>query len=128
ATPRRLNPKRRRGARPRGGRGAGMSDWPSSNDYTIAVQNPQLCFRDADLSGGIVECNSHTGMPKVWTGNFAQVYEIRTASARWAVKCFTRSSAEIRKRYSEIAKALAKARLPHFVHFTFADDEMLANG
>lgn len=105
-----------------------MSDWPGSNDYTIAVQSPRLCFRDADLSGGTVECNTLTGMPKVWTGNFAQVYEIRTASARWAVKCFTRSSAEIRTRYAAVAKALAKARLPHFVDFTFVDDEMLVNG
>src|SRR4051812_10638578 len=105
-----------------------MSEWPSSNDYTIAVQNPALCFRDADLRTATVECGKLTGMPKVWTGNFAQVYELQSGTRRWAVKCFTRSSADLRLRYAEIAKAIAKARLPHFVEFHFLDDEMLVNG
>jgi serine/threonine protein kinase len=67
-------------------------------------------------------------MPKVWTGNFAQVYELRNGQARWAVKCFTRSSADIRRRYEIISQAIAANRLPYFVEFRLVDAEMLVNG
>ena len=55
---------------------AGVSTWPSSNDYTVAVQSPQICFRDSDLKNAWLERNKLTRMPKVWTGNVAQVYEL----------------------------------------------------
>ena len=75
-----------------------MSNWPSSNDYTAAIQSPQICFRDPDLNTALVEKNKLTRMSKVWTGNFAQVYELRNSTKKWAVKCFTRSGAGIRLR------------------------------
>ncbi len=67
--------------------GSGMSDWPGSDHYTNAIQSPSTCFRDADLRHASVEWNKRTRMPKVYTGNFAQVYELRNSSSRWAVKC-----------------------------------------
>ena len=105
-----------------------MSNWPSSNDYTAAIQSPQICFRDPDLNTALVEKNKLTRMSKVWTGNFAQVYELRNSTKKWAVKCFTRSAADIRLRYSELSKAITGSRLPYFVEFRFIDDEMLVNG
>ena len=105
-----------------------MSAWPSSNDYTVAVQSPQICFRDLDLKNALVEKNRLTRMPKVWTGNFAQVYELRTPTQRWAVKCFTRSSADLTGRYSEVSKAIVSSNLPYFVDFRFIPNEMLVNG
>lgn len=105
-----------------------MSDWPGSNDYTIAIQSPSVCFRDADLKHASLERNKLTRMPKVWTGNFAQVYELRNSSSRWAVKCFTRSATDIRLRYSQLAQAIAATRLPYFVEFKFIDSEILVNG
>jgi hypothetical protein len=105
-----------------------MSEWPGSNDYTIAIQSPSTCFRDADLKHSLLERNKLTRMPKVWTGNFAQVYELRNSSSRWAVKCFTRSASDIRARYSRIAQAIATTRLPYFVDFRFLDNEILVNG
>jgi len=105
-----------------------MSYWPSSNDYTAAIQSPQICFRDPDLTTASVEKNKLTRMPKVWTGNFAQVYELRNSTKKWAVKCFTRSGSDIRLRYSELSKAITGSRLPYFVEFRFIDDEMLVNG
>src|SRR5262249_19532465 len=59
---------------------------------------------------------------------FAQVYELRTPDARWAVKCFTRSVADIRTRYSAIAAAISRSRLRYFVEFDFLDGEMLVDG
>jgi hypothetical protein len=105
-----------------------MSDWPAPTEYTIAVQNPQVCFRDPDLRAATVQRTAATGMPKVWTGNFAQVYELRSATGRWAVKCFTRSAADIHGRYAKIAAAIARSRLPYFVDFECLDREMLVNG
>src|SRR5689334_2053901 len=67
-------------------------------------------------------------MPKVWTGNFAQVYELNTSGTRWAVKCFTRSGTDLTGRYSEISKAIASSQLPYFVDFKFLPDEILVNG
>jgi len=105
-----------------------MSDWPAPTEYTIAVQNPHVCFRDPELKSAIVQRTVSTGMPKVWTGNFAQVYELRTATGRWAVKCFTRSAADIQARYAKIAAAISRSRLPYFLDFECLDREMLVNG
>lgn len=105
-----------------------MPAWPSSNDYTVAVQSPQICFRDSDLKSAFLERNKLTRMPKVWTGNFAQVYELKGPSTRWAVKCFTRSGADLTARYSEVSKAIASSQLPYFVDFRFLPDEILVNG
>jgi hypothetical protein len=106
-----------------------MNSWPSSHAYTIAVQNPHVCFRDPELRAGHVERTAATRMPRVWTGNFAQVYEVRGASGRrWAVKCFTRSVVDVRGRYSEIAAAIKRSRLPYFVEFDLLDGEMLVDG
>jgi hypothetical protein len=104
-----------------------MTGWPSSTAYTIAIQNPQACFRDADLRSARV-ARLLTGMPKVWTGNYAQVYELEGDSGRWAVKCFTRSARDVRDRYRHVAAALARSHLPCFVDFDFLDDEMLVGG
>ena len=105
-----------------------MSAWPSPTDYTTAIQNPQICFRDADLKGASVEKHRLTRMPKEWTGNFAQVYELRAGADRWAVKCFTRASENLTARYTAISSALAAAKLPYFVEFRFLADQMLVNG
>jgi hypothetical protein len=105
-----------------------MAAWPSSNDYTAAIQSPQICFRDSDLKSAAVERNRLTRMPKVWTGNFAQVYELTGPSKRVAVKCFTRSAADLTQRYSELSKAIAASKLPYFVDFRYIPDEMLVNG
>ncbi len=105
-----------------------MIDWPTSNDYTITIQSPQVCFRDPELARSSVERSPRTQMPKVWTGNFAQVYEVQNASSRWAIKCFTRSAPDIASRYAAIAKALQGSRLPCFTEFVYLDSEILING
>jgi len=101
-----------------------VTGWPSSNAYTIAIQNPQACFRDPDLRSARVARMPLTGMPKVWTGNYAQVYELEGETGPWAVKCFTRSAPDLRDRYRQVATALARSRLPYFVDFDFLDDEI----
>lgn len=105
-----------------------MSLWPGSNDYTASIQSPSLCFNDHELKKAVVERNRLTGMPKVWTGNFAQVYELRGGSSRWAVKCFTRSNSELQSRYLALSAAIVSSNLPYFIDFRFLGDEMLVSG
>src|SRR6185295_19759598 len=105
-----------------------MSDWPNYNDYTTSIQTPGLCFRDAELRRSSVEKHPLTRMPKVWTGNFAQVYALTDSNRRWAVKCFTRSSVDIRQRYATISALITSIGLPYFSEFTLLDDEMLVSG
>lgn len=89
---------------------------------------PAVCFRDADLRQCSVEKHALTRMPEVWTGNFAQVYELTNGRTRWAVKCFTRSSADIRRRYACISDAIGRSQLPYFVEFRLLDEGILVNG
>jgi serine/threonine protein kinase len=105
-----------------------MSEWPTSNDYTVAIQSPHVCFKDPDLRNCHPELHALTRMPKVWTGNFAQVYELRNSTRRWAVKCFTRSSSDVRRRYSIISETVTSNKLPYFIDFRFADEEILVSG
>lgn len=102
-----------------------MSAWPAPNDYTDA----KLAFRDQELQQSAVQKSLlRRGMPIVWAGNFAQVYELRNARSRWAVKCFTRSSSDLQRRYATIAESITKVNVPYFVEFRFLSDEMLVNG
>ena len=73
----------------------------------------------------VVERHPVTRMPKLWTGGFADVYRLRRGSETLAVKCFKRSSTDVRERYGAIAEALEAASLPFFVEFRFLADEML---
>src|SRR6185503_6374608 len=105
-----------------------MSDWPSPNDYTVAIQTPRICFKDPDLQKASVERHALTQMPKVWTGNFAQVFSLVDGQNRWAVKCFTRSATNIRQRYAVISAAILASKLRYFPPFYFLDNQVLVNG
>src|SRR5947209_3874856 len=95
--------------------------WPGDVDYNEAVQNPDGCFEDGELRRGRPALNPQ-GLPKVWTGNFACVYQIDCPGpASWAVRCFRRERelAERRARYQAIGARLRKAKLPFTVEFGF---------
>jgi hypothetical protein len=108
---------------------AGRVDgWPQALDYNVAIQAPAICFRDPELRESTVERHPVTRMPKLWTGGFADVYRLRRGSETIAIKCFKRSSTDVRERYAAISDALDSARLPFFVEFRFLPEEMLVNG
>jgi hypothetical protein len=108
---------------------AGKADgWPQALDYNAAIQAPAICFRDPELREAVVERHPVTRMPKLWTGGFADVYRLRRNGEWIAVKCFKRSSTDVRERYAAISEVLEASRLPYFVDFRFLHDEMLVNG
>ena len=92
--------------------------WPLPQDYNEAIQNPRHNFSDPELRGGDPVLNA-LGLPIPCSGNFADVYEVRSPSGgRWAVKCFTREVPGLRERYAAISRHLQGVRLPFVVDFT----------
>jgi WD40 repeat protein/formylglycine-generating enzyme required for sulfatase activity len=103
--------------------------WPLSQDYNEAVQNPHLCFADAQLCAGQVATNA-LGLPMPRSGNFADVYEVRCplTDGRWAVKCFTRQVPGLRERYAAISAHLRQANLLFTVNFNYLEQGIRIRG
>src|SRR6478752_3191535 len=103
-------------------------NWPLPLDFNEAVQTPATAFSDSDLKAGKVVVGP-TGLPLPRSGNFADVYQLRGADGReWAVKCFTRAVTGLDTRYQKIGDALAKAKLPFAVGFTFLNEGVKVRG
>lgn len=103
--------------------------WPNAADYNDAIQNPDLCFADADL----IQCvprRSKLGLPSPSSGNFAAVYELRCPKSRrsWGVKCFTREVDGLRQRYLAISAAVRASGLPVFTEFEFVEKGIRVRG
>uniref|UniRef100_UPI000A656A37 hypothetical protein n=1 Tax=Streptomyces graminilatus TaxID=1464070 RepID=UPI000A656A37 len=97
-----------RGGRPGRGHGSGPAArrFPTGANYAEALQHPELCFKDPDLKHGAVQQSPVLG-PKAISGNFASVFSVTaTDGQRYALKCFTRDSPTLAKRYSAISSAL----------------------
>lgn len=101
--------------------------WPLSQDFNEAVQCPGLSFADPDLKGGRAVVGAR-GLPLPRSGNFADVYQFRTAGRDFAVKCFTRPVVGLDQRYEQVGRALAKANLPFTVAFTYLDEGIRVAG
>ncbi|MDX2546080.1 hypothetical protein ACOT81_27005 [Streptomyces sp. WI04-05B] len=92
---------------PGGAPGTGSARrFPTGANYAEALQHPELCFSDLDLKDGRVQQDPVLG-PKAISGNFASVFSVTARNGqRYALKCFTRDSATLGKRYSAISSAL----------------------
>src|SRR5688572_22652675 len=100
--------------------------WPSLGDYQMAIQYPASCFKDEDLKAGTVELSGH--LPRVMSGNFATVYNIRRGQQRWAVRCFSHQVTERRERYGYLSKYLSTLSMPYLARFQYQDEGILVNG
>jgi WD40 repeat protein len=93
-------------------------NWPSSQDYNEAIQNPSS-FAEPALKSGAVVVNA-IGLPVPRSGNFADVYQFTDGDGRmWALKCFTRKVDGLQDRYAKIDEHLAKANFPFTVGFNY---------
>jgi uncharacterized protein YjbI with pentapeptide repeats len=109
-----------------------IQTWPLNIDFTIAVQNPQLCFADPELKQALTSKNSR-GRVLLWSGNFATVYKLTQKSTQsdrcWAVRCFTRTpQSDVQQRYQAISEYLAKHQIPYLVNFEFIAQGILVKG
>jgi hypothetical protein len=102
--------------------------WPQPTDYNEAIQNPRLCFQDAELRQGEVVVNA-LGLPMPCSGNFAAVYKVLGADQRpWAVKCFTRQVEGLHERYQAISEHLRRVNLRFMVEFQYLDQGIRVGG
>ncbi|MBD2177045.1 pentapeptide repeat-containing protein [Pseudanabaena sp. FACHB-1998] len=105
-----------------------IQTWPLNIDFTIAVQNPQLCFADADLKQANTTKNSR-GRVLLWSGNFATVYKLTKGDRAWAVRCFTRvPQSDVQQRYQLISDYLSQHPIPYLVNFEFLAQGILVKG
>ncbi len=109
-----------------------IQNWPLNIDFTIAVQNPQLCFADPDLKQASTSKNSR-GRVLLWSGNFATVYKLTnklsTGDRAWAVRCFTRiPQSDVQHRYKLISEYLSQHQTSYLVDFEFLSQGILVKG
>lgn len=97
--------------------------WPSPSDYQDAIQNPRHCFDLPELQAAEV-ARTPLGLPRVASGNFASVYELRSPHGRWAVRCFLRQVSDQERRYHEISAYLNAHPLPWLVDFDYLHNGM----
>jgi hypothetical protein len=93
-------------------------NWPSHTDYQDSIQNPHICFEEADLKESEVKCDM-LGLPKVMSGNFASVYSVTTSQGRWAIRCFVRQVMGQQGRYARMSQQLLGLGLDFMVSFEY---------
>ena len=101
--------------------------WPTMSDYQEAIQNPALCFADAQLKSGSPALNA-LGLPQPVTGGFCSVYQVGHGKSRWAVRCFLHNIRDLRDRYSQISKFLRWRRLKEMVGFEYVPEGIRVRG
>jgi uncharacterized protein YjbI with pentapeptide repeats len=102
--------------------------WPLNIDFTIAVQNPHICFADPELKQASTSKNSR-GRVLLWSGNFATVYKLTKGNRSWAVRCFTRTpQSDVQQRYKLISEYLSQHQIPYLVDFEFLPQGILVKG
>ncbi|PZO42653.1 MAG: hypothetical protein DCF19_06325 [Pseudanabaena frigida] len=105
-----------------------IQTWPLNIDFTIAVQNPQLCFADSELKQANTAKNSR-GRVLLWSGNFATVYKLTNGNRSWAVRCFTRiPQSDVQQRYRLISEYLSHHKIPYLVDFEYLAQGILVKG
>jgi pimeloyl-ACP methyl ester carboxylesterase len=101
--------------------------WPTATDYNEAIQNPQVCFADAELRAG--RPDGVMGLPQPFSGNFADVYKLLGHEDRnWAVKCFTREVQGLHARYQAISDHLQERSRPFMVEFQYLEEGIRVKG
>ena len=102
-------------------------NWPPASDYQDAIQNPPTCFNDIELKAGKVAINK-IGLPRVASGNFASVYEMKTGANRWAVRCFLRQGEDQQNRYAMLSYYLSKLVVAGLVEFSYQHEGIRVRG
>lgn len=95
--------------------------WPAPDEFSEAVQNPQINLRDPDLRSGSVEINS-LGLPVVSSGAFASVYRFTTPRGLFALRCFLAEIKDRKDRYLEISRFIHRDSLSATVDFEFLEE------
>lgn len=102
-------------------------NWPTHTDYQDSIQNPGVAFQEPTLKQGEIVCDM-LGLPRVMSGNFASVYEMRGTDGRWAIRCFVRQVPGQQGRYARLSQYLNGLTLPYLVNFEYLLKGILVKG
>ncbi len=100
---------------------------PSWEQYRMALQQPQRCFRDILLRESVVSADNH-GTPLVWQGSFAAVFQLRYDENVYAIKCFIRVMSGCDSRYAHLCDYLRAYALPCFTTFEYLHEGIELDG
>jgi tRNA A-37 threonylcarbamoyl transferase component Bud32 len=102
--------------------------WPTPQDYSEAVQNPQTNFDDLQLKNGRLAVTS-IGLPVVASGAFASVYRVTCdGNKHFAVRCFLKQVSSQHERYQRISEFVMNDTLPYTVDFNYLTRGILVHG
>ena len=94
--------------------------YPLRSDYETAVRKLDTFVYDSVLkSGKPVVKTQDPNFLRSYSGGKAVVFEIKTNSKKYALKCWVEDLGNLKNRYKEIEKYLKKSQLPYFVDFSY---------
>jgi len=99
---------------------------PRGDEYSMAVQNPGLCFSDSDLKLSTVQTNN-LGIPVPYSGGFTTTYKVRSGNFSWAARCFTREIGHLQKRYQAIDEFIEKTGCDYLVEARYLKQGIQVN-
>ena len=106
--------------------------WPTTTDFSEAIQSPAICFRgNPELAGAEValyEGTGRRGMPIVASGQFACVYQVRRGNQDIAIRCFSREVQDQQRRYEWLNQYLETALPDSFVRFHYLQQGIMVRG
>jgi serine/threonine protein kinase len=94
--------------------------FPTTEQYSEAMQFPQKVLKDAELAACKVETNG-IGLPYPRSGGFAITYKLLGNGRNWALRVFhkDRTQARLAERYGAVERGIKNSGLPYFVNFKF---------
>lgn len=102
--------------------------WPTSSQYAQSLQNPSFSISkscDPLLNIEFLK-NPNVNYPSIihGAGNFGIVFKYVKDKNQNALKCFTRGSPNIQKRYYEVSKAIGNNNVPSMIPLQFFPDSI----
>lgn len=101
--------------------------YPGIEQYREALQNPRAALLDAELKNGEVVTDG-MGLPRAMCGGFALTYRVKVAGKGYAVRCFSKESPDLQRRYRAISEHLARLNSDYFLPFEFLARGILIDG
>lgn len=92
-----------------------IKSWPSQGDYQRAFQNLKFSISQkySDMREGTILPNPNVRVPGniiYSSGNYGTIFKMSISGKEYAIKCFTKSSRDIQRRYYEISRYLRAAK------------------
>ena len=99
---------------------------PSPVDYSDAVATPAHAFRDPVLARARMHMSARG--PVVASGGFALTFEARSASGRFAVRCFHKYAEHLQDRYAAISAFIKDHPVPYLAGVDYQPHGVLVGG